>query len=151
MPKGPRPRPAIERVLARITVTESGCWEFQGAKSRGYGVVGAGLDENGRHRNKQTHVVVYEHFVGPVPEGAELDHLCRNPPCCNWQHLEAVTHAVNMERAEWHRTEVCPQGHPYDEVNTYWYPDRKRKDCRACRREQSLAWYYRKKANGRAS
>lgn len=45
------------------------------------------------------HVVAYEAENGPVPDGLELDHLCRNPPCINPAHLEAVTHAENMRRA----------------------------------------------------
>ena len=44
------------------------------------------------------HRVYYERHVGPVPEGLELDHLCRNPGCVNPEHLEPVTHAENIRR-----------------------------------------------------
>lgn len=45
------------------------------------------------------HKYAYELLVGPVPDGLELDHLCRNPACCRPDHLEAVPHAENMARA----------------------------------------------------
>lgn len=47
---------------------------------------------------KMAHVVTYKHFIGPVPEGMELDHLCRNRSCINPNHLEPVTRLVNVRR-----------------------------------------------------
>lgn len=44
------------------------------------------------------HRLSYELFVGPIPDGYELDHLCRNRGCVNPAHLEAVTHRVNVLR-----------------------------------------------------
>lgn len=35
---------------------------------------------------------------GAVAEGHELDHLCRNRACVNPEHLESVTHLVNVRR-----------------------------------------------------
>lgn len=70
------------------------CWVYQGTKvSKGYGWVRVGGD------NRYAHVLEWEKVNGPVPDGLELDHLCRNPPCCNPAHLEAVTHAENMRRS----------------------------------------------------
>jgi hypothetical protein len=46
------------------------------------------------------HVFFYERIHGPVPEGLELDHLCEVPLCINPNHLEAVTHTINMRRCK---------------------------------------------------
>lgn len=45
------------------------------------------------------HRWAYEHFVGPIPEGFEVDHLCRVTICVNPGHLETVTKQVNLKRA----------------------------------------------------
>lgn len=70
-------------------VTESGCWEWRGAKTwEGYGV----------YRGRNTHRIMFERVRGPLTKGLVLDHLCRNPPCMNPEHLEEVTHRVNVGR-----------------------------------------------------
>lgn len=53
-----------------------------------------------RQARRYTHRVVYELRVGPVPEGMDLDHLCRVKHCANPDHLEPVTHRVNVLRGE---------------------------------------------------
>jgi len=83
---------------------------------------------------------------GPIPEGLELDHLCRNPPCVNWDHLEAVSHQLNMQRgisgealAHKNRAKThCPHGHIYDLFNTYIYKERRH--CRTCRVQRTKQW-----------
>jgi hypothetical protein len=86
------------------------------------------------------HRVAYELLVGPIPEGLELDHLCRNTRCVNPEHLEPVTGRENLMRAvsSWAAKNAakthCPQGHPYDEENTKVKRDGGRA-CRACGRE----------------
>lgn len=75
---------------------DTGCWNWIGDKDAlGYGR----LRERGSKRRLLAHRVSWESVNGRVPEGLELDHLCRNPPCVNPDHLEAVTHLVNMRRA----------------------------------------------------
>jgi hypothetical protein len=71
---------------------DTGCWLWDGSFLGGYGRAFA----NGRH--VMAHVWVYEQVKGPVPEGTELDHLCRFHRCVNPDHLEPVSHAVNMRR-----------------------------------------------------
>lgn len=77
------------------------CWIWMGKPSTfGYGRMGG-------HQGDAVavHRVSYEVFVGPIPEGYEVDHLCRNKMCCNPDHLEAVTKAENNRRAlayRWH-------------------------------------------------
>ncbi len=88
-PKGFCPT-AKMRFLCKITIRPNGCCEWIGAKNAdGYGVFGGSL----------AHRYSYETFVGPIPEGLTLDHLCSNPPCINPHHLEPVTNEENVRRA----------------------------------------------------
>jgi hypothetical protein len=84
--------------------------------------------------------------MGAVPEGLELDHLCRVRGCVNPKHLEPVTHRENLMRGEsWSavnaRKTHCPEGHPYDETNTY-IDGKGRRRCRECARAYDLRRYY---------
>lgn len=77
---------------SRWLVVESGCWEWQGSLCNGYG---------SWSRNKvrmKAHRAVYEMYRGQIPEGMDLDHLCRNTKCVNPDHLEPVTEAENTRR-----------------------------------------------------
>lgn len=79
------------------------CWLWTGALDEtGYGVFNMGAEANGRTR--LAHVWAYERFVGPTPEGLELDHVkangCTHRNCVNFEsHLEPVTHQENMRRS----------------------------------------------------
>lgn len=85
------------------------------------------------------HRYAWEFMHGPVPKGLDLDHLCRNRACCNPWHLEPVTPLVNTSRGIGHGKETrCPQGHPYDEANTYRRGGRRY--CRACNRARVATW-----------
>ena len=73
-------------------VTE--CWEWTRAKTRaGYGETFV----NGKV--VYTHRISVEFFIGPIADKMHVDHLCRNPSCCNPKHLEVVTHAENLRRS----------------------------------------------------
>ena len=90
----PPGRSMEERVFTRLREDPStGCWEWQGALSAGYGAVG-GSDG----RKIFVHRWVYEHLVGDIPEGLVIDHLCANRRCANPEHLDPVTRAVNNAR-----------------------------------------------------
>jgi hypothetical protein len=125
--------PVLDRLMARVTVDENGCWLYTGViQHHGYGRIGAA------GRMVYTHRVTFEHHVGPIPEGLQLDHRCRVRACCNPAHLEAVTCQENLRRgatlnaANAAKTH-CLNGHPFDEANTYVDPKGHRV-CRACRR-----------------
>jgi hypothetical protein len=87
------------------------------------------------------HRAIYWQIRGPVPEGLELDHLCRNRACVNPWHLEAVTHRVNVLRGAapvaFHAKKThCPSGHPYSGENLYFWRGRQRM-CRACEKART--------------
>lgn len=71
---------------------KTSCWIWQGASGKNYG----GMRNDGKL--EPVHRVYYESKYGKVPQGLELDHLCRQTACCNPDHVEAVTHAVNCQR-----------------------------------------------------
>jgi HNH endonuclease len=65
--------------------TATGCWHWRLATNKGYGVVRIlGV-------LRKAHVVMYERAKGPVPEGHQLHHVCRNRDCVNPDHLLALT------------------------------------------------------------
>ena len=78
--------------------------------------------------------------VGPIPDGCELDHLCRNRACCNPDHLEPVTHLENVRRGlKGLSVTHCPVGHPYYDENTYVNSTGRltpNKLCKACRKQR---------------
>lgn len=92
--------PPLTRVLQRVKINcATGCWEFEGARSCGYGVVGSGRRRGQTAPVVHVHRLVYEAFVGPVPDGLHIDHLCRIRHCCNPDHLEAVSQGENNRRS----------------------------------------------------
>lgn len=143
----PRPqrRPPLERFIQKLHIETDGCWRWTGSLDRkGYG----GFNPVGVR--VQAHRWAYEQFVGSIPDGLQLDHLCRKPACVNPAHLEPVTPRENSLRGEGFAAiralvTMCPKGHPYDEVNTYVCPNGTR-SCRACRRESMAAFRARRRA-----
>jgi len=120
------------------------CWLWTGSTTRGYG----GLKVKGRVVG--AHRFVYELLVGPIPDGKEIDHLCRVHGCVNPTHLEPVVHRENVLRGEGlpavHVLKThCPLNHPYDEENTYMIPGRVGRYCRICVSEASRAHKARKR------
>lgn len=83
----------LQRYWQSITFQTDGCWQWSGCIGRnGYGKLGH------RGRTLLAHRLSYRIHVGSIPDGLELDHLCRNRWCVNPDHLEAVTHSVNVQR-----------------------------------------------------
>ena len=129
--------PVEERFWAKVQKTEE-CWLWTASTIRGYGQLH--LTTQPKKRMILAHRFAYELLVGPIPEGLELDHLCRQPLCVNPAHLEPVMHGENVRRGlSGILTTHCPKGHPYSDENTYY--DGKSRECRICRRVNFAAWH----------
>lgn len=134
--------PPEDRFWPKVHKTDT-CWLWKGyVGNHGYGMFTLST------RNpKLAHRLSYQWTVGEIPEGLELDHLCRNRQCVNPAHLEPVLHVINSRRGDTgqylKRRTHCPKGHPYNEENTY----RTKRGGRACRECRNIAvkdWYERK-------
>jgi hypothetical protein len=146
-----------ERTLARfmswVEIQPNGCWRWKGKLNKnGYGYFWF------EGKSRLVHRFAYEHFVGPIPEGYEVDHTChtRDESCpggrcdhracvCPDDHLEAVTSLVNVMRSRGLAAanaakDVCINGHNLTEDNTYWYPGGRERGCRICRADANKAW-----------
>ena len=137
----------MQRFVRRIQVDpETGCWNVRGLNSKGYGTLALG----GAHDPyTTTHRFSYELFFGPVPEGRQIDHLCRNRGCANPLHLEIVTQRVNILRgaspsAENAKKTRCKHGHESTLENTYTW--RGMRHCRACGRIRQARYQKRRSA-----
>lgn len=109
----------------------TGCWIFLGDLNQGYGQVTA-FTEAGRQTTLRAHRVMYEHLVGPIPEGHQLHHKCRNKRCVNPDHLESLTDLAHKRAdAAWvgNRTH-CKRGHPLSGDNITIVRGSRR--CKAC-------------------
>lgn len=125
--------PAIERFeRSYIPVTESGCWLWIGSSIRGgYGKILVDGKQYSAHR------FAYEQYVGTIPDGLTLDHLCRVTCCVNPFHLEPVTLKKNILRggglgARNATKTQCKHGHEFTQDNTYLLPSGAGRSCKAC-------------------
>lgn len=129
-----KPPSPVERFEAAVVKTDT-CWNWQQTLShKGYGDFFPT-----RKKRVPAHRWSYEHFVGPIPEGLVLDHLCRVRHCVNPEHLEAVTpqentlrgvgpSAVNASKTQ------CLRGHALEGNNLIVRATGR--GCRACQDER---------------
>ena len=144
-------KPTIsERLWANVTVTGC-CWYWDGyQKEGGYGYMLA------NRRLRLVHRLAYEEMIGPIPEGLQIDHICRTRNCVNPDHLEAVTQQENIRRIPrtvWHgyREQThCKNGHEYTAENTRYSPTRpgRVRICRACEHDRYVRYVSRRSIDG---
>ncbi len=133
---------ASKRFWSQVLINPDACWEWQGGISNGYGSFFLFPKKVKAHRYS------YEQLVGEIPIGLEIDHLCRNRSCVNPAHMETVTRSENIRRGllpnigrQYQESKThCPQGHAYDETNTYIRKDRPGRDCKVCRLNATRRW-----------
>ena len=113
-------------------VDKNGCWIWNGwIENNGYARFSVGQERWGAHR------WAYERYVGPIPQGLALDHLCRVRACVNPDHLEPVTWAENLRRSDKthaakNRSKThCKRGHSLSGKNLSIQNDGSRR-CLAC-------------------
>lgn len=131
---------AKDRLLTKVIAGPNCCWQWTGSKQQqGYGFFWNG------ERSVVAHRASYEMFVGPIPEGLQLDHLCRNTSCVNPQHLEPVTAQENTLRgtspavAKSQQTH-CKRGHALTGDNV-GIQTRGTRYCKACKQLHNKARY----------
>lgn len=117
----------------------TGCWLWVRAKSvDGYGRIKIDGENVSAHRTS------YAAYLGPIPEGLTIDHLCRTRLCVNPDHLEAVPMGVNVLRgmntaAQNARKTHCKRGHALEGGNLYVTRVGERR-CKQCRRDGQREW-----------
>lgn len=108
----------------------SGCWIWVGARtSRGLKYGHMRLPRS--RRNARAHRLSYLVFVGPIPDGKEIDHFwCNTPACINPDHLKPASHRENVSKP------TCKRGHLFSKDNTKMYLRNgiRHRVCRICAR-----------------
>lgn len=82
---------AMAKKTEKEVVLKGTCLVWMGVRSsEGYAIVG----------HVYIHTLLYEKLTGRIPDGLELDHLCRNRFCINPRHVEPVSRAENCRRGD---------------------------------------------------
>ena len=115
----------------------SGCWIWLGYIWQDTGYACFAITHS---QTKQAHIVAYRLYRGEIPEGMQLDHLCRTRWCSNPWHLEPVPCKENLLRGNTRNARNaavthCPAGHPYEGTNLYIRKSNGQRGCRACRND----------------
>ena len=133
-------RPVADRFWEKVHKTKT-CWLWTAYKNPlGYGQFGVG------YRVVYAHRFSYEIHKGVIPDGLELDHLCRVPSCVNPEHLEAVTRRENHLRGNHPSIQIyhsgrCGKGHERTPENTYiWSGNPRKRFCRVCKKLFMRKW-----------
>jgi hypothetical protein len=126
-------RPIEDRLWEKVDKDSdpNGCWIWTASfNTYGYGQLMIGSRTDGSRTLATTHRLAYQLTKGDIDPSLEIDHLCRNRKCCNPDHLEAVPHSVNVNRAVAGSDYLCIHGH-----EKFYHAKNKRFYCRTCRRD----------------
>ena len=141
------PVPTDIRFWSKVEFTGT-CWLWTAHKDRdGYGRFSL------MGRDIPAHRFGYEFFLGPVPEGLQLDHIkerCASRHCVFYGHLDPVTSRENTMRgdglaARFAAATQCIHGHPFAGENLRFEEGHRR--CRECGRRRLREWKERKHTN----
>ena len=127
-------QPEGDRFWSKVDATGP-CWLWlAGRGSHGYGL----FHLNGTGKTVYAHRYAWQSLVGEIPDGLQVDHLCRVRDCVNPDHLQPVTQTVNIQRgnspsAIAKRSGLCRKGHDRSDayIRPSGYPE-----CRTCIRER---------------
>ena len=89
---GPTPKPIMQRFLSKVVKTPT-CWVWMGATNNNYGQ----LYDNKVKKHRRAHILAYELFIGPVPDGLNICHRCDVRSCVNPKHLFAASQGDNLK------------------------------------------------------
>lgn len=119
----------IANPLARYEENQTGCWIWTGPKyPNGYGKTSRDV-----HGTRIAHRALYMELVGEIPEGHDLDHLCRVRECVNPSHLEPVNRSENIQRGWAARSDgKCAAGLHDMSLPGAWYRNGAARTCREC-------------------
>ena len=131
--------PTLEWIKDQCTMVDhplGPCWVWPRLTEKGYGCLYVSGSRQYVHR------LTMALAKGAIRKGMHTDHLCRNKPCCNPEHLEEVTPKENNRRGFWvhsglKKIDFCKRGHAFLGENIYLDP-RGFKRCEVCRKERAL-------------
>jgi len=155
-----RVRPIVNRLIEKIEVREPDeCWPWKGyVGTLGYGVMNIGPKHHMAHR------LVWEYFVGPIPSGDVIDHVCHNRDpecrggepclhrrCVNPSHLRVASFRDNIVAGKslsaiYARRTHCKRGHDLTDPANIKPNKSGARLCRLCINVTHMENYYRKRA-----
>lgn len=140
-----------KRIIEKIVIDENNCWLWQaGITGKGYAVFRIGVGEN--RKSIGVHRWVYEQFFGEIQDDLVCDHLCRVRNCLNPQHIEPVTHAINVKRGLLGQLQShCKRGHLLagENLQIIGTGEKQYRRCRECFNVAQLQWYHNNKKGNR--